>query len=344
LALLIALVACLAAPTAAEAATASWAIEPATFNFGTVAPGEEAPEPAQMKLVNTGEVRLFPTLVALTPADDFKFDSGGCRSWLEPGDSCTVEVTFKPRSSGLKETSLEVAAWEETAPPTAAHLSGSGAPPTVTIAPATVDFGTIPASNGPRAERSATVTNHGPGELTFSNVEFFTGGAPAAGPGPLNWSGNTCRSGSSLPPGGSCTVTFSLGSRDTVSAEGELRINDNALDSPQVIHVSGTVWATPPVIPGPPPPITPLATLLGHPGKRTKSRAATFTFYGNGDTRRFECRLDNDVFRRCYSPVDYRALKPGKHLFRVRPIGVRYFTVLGPAVTYEWHVVRVRKP
>jgi hypothetical protein len=98
------------------------------------------------------------------------------------------------------------------------------------------------------------------------------------------------------------------------------------------------------VIPGPPPPFTPLATLSGHPGKRTKSRAATFTFSGNGDTRRFECRLDNDFFRSCTSPARYRALQPGMHQFRVRPVGVHYFTVLGPAVTYHWRVVGVRKP
>jgi hypothetical protein len=344
LALLIAFVAYLLVPAAAGASTPSWEFEPATFSFGAVAPGQAAPAPARLELLNTGEVRLFPTLVALTPSDDFKLASNECHDWLEPGDSCAIEVTFRPRSSGTKEAALEVAAWEETAPPTAAHLSGTGAAPTVTIDPATVDFGTIPAGNGPRAQRSATITNQGPGDLSFSGLEFLIGGAPATLPGPLNWSGSTCQYGSALPPGASCTVTFSLGSSDTVSAAGELRIADNALDSPQVIHVSGTVWATPPVIPGPPPPFTPLATLSGHPGKRTRSRAATFTFSGNEDTRRFECRLDDGPFRRCASPARYRALKPGKHRFRVRPIGVRGFTVLGPAVSYEWRVVRVRRP
>lgn len=345
LALLIALAACLVVPTGAGAATASWALEPATFDFGTVPPGETAPEPARLKLVNTGEVRLFPTLVALIPADDFEFDSKGCRSWLEPGDSCTIEVTFTPRGSGPTETTLEVAAWEETAPPVATHLSGTGAAPTVTIDPATVDFGTIPASDGDRQQRSAIITNHGPGELKISNLDFFAGGAPVTGFAPLNWmwSENGCRAALTLPPGGSCTVAFALGSRNTVSAEGELRIADNALDSPQVIKVSGTVWATPPVIPGPPPPFAPLATLAGHPGKRTKSRAATFTFSGNGDTRRFECRLDDDFFRSCASPAHYRALKPGKHQFRVRPVGVHNFTVLGPSVAYAWRVVGVRR-
>jgi hypothetical protein len=142
----------------------------------------------------------------------------------------------------------------------------------------------------------------------------------------------------SLPPGGSCTVTFEFGSLVPDSAEGELRLNDNALDSPQAIHVAGTAVAPPPP-PGPPPPPAPSATLSGHPAKRTKARTATFTFSGNQDATGFECRLDKDSFRRCTSPASYRALKPGNHRFWVRPIGTFPSTVLGPALDYRWHVI-----
>ena len=345
LAVLVALVACLVVPAAlvpgkAAAATASWALEPSSFDFGTVPPGQTAPAPAQLKLIDTGEVRLFPTLVALTPSDDFGFDSSGCRSWLEPGASCTIEVTFKPQSSGPKEATLEVAAWEETAPTTAAHVRGTGTAPTVMIDPATVSFGTIPASTGPRLERVAAVTNQGPGELSISNLEFFIGGAPSAVFGPLEWAWteNSCRAGLTLPPGGSCTVAFSLGALDAVTAEGELRIADNAVGSPQVIHVSGAVTATAPPFPVPPSPAAPALTLSGHPADRTKARVAVFTFSGNQDTTRFECRLDNAAFRGCSSPARYRALKPGKHRFWVRPIGTFPRPVFGPAAEYSWRV------
>jgi hypothetical protein len=342
LALLIALVTALALlPAPANAATASWALEPSSVDFGTVLPGQTAPAPAQLRLVNTGEVRLFPTLVALTPSDDFGYDSSGCRSWLEPGASCAIEVTFEPGSSGPKEATLEVAAWEGTAPTTAAHLRGTGTPPTVTIDPATVSFGTIPASTGARQERTATVTNLGPGELSISNLEFLSGGAPAPVFGPLEWTWaeNSCRAALTLPPGGSCVVAFSLGALDPATAEGELRIADNAVDSPQVIHVSGSVAAGPPLTPAPPSAAAPALTLSGHPAERTKARVAVFSFSGNQDTTRFECRLDKAAFRVCASPARYRALKPGKHRFWVRPIGTFPHPVLGPAAEYGWRVI-----
>jgi hypothetical protein len=174
---------------------------------------------------------------------------------------------------------------------------------------------------GPGQERTATLTNHGPGDLSISNVEFFVGGAPA-GFGPLNWmwTENACWVGVSLPPGASCVALFQLRSRDPVSAAGELRITDNALDSPQIIHVSGSVSPEIRSQPGPTPE-EPQAVLGHRPRERTRSRTAGFTFSGNPTTAGFVCRLDRGPFRPCTSPTKYRSLKPGHHRFTVRATG-----------------------
>jgi hypothetical protein len=337
LAFLIAALAGLAAlPSAAGAATASWAFEPASVDFGVLMPGEAA-APAHLKLVNTGEVAVTPAFVALNPSGDFRLGSNTCGSSLAPGGSCQFEVKFTPQSPGTKEATLEVAEANGTVPPAVAKLTGAGVSPTATVDPTTIDFGTVQAGIGSERERTATITNQGPGELFFANAEFFIGGAPASH-GPLTWSGTTCKARSFLPPGGSCAFTFRLAPLDLASAAGELRITDNALDSPQVIHVSGTAVA-PPAPPTAPPPPSPATTLTGHPSQRAKSRVATFTFTGNQDTTSFECRLDKSAFRRCTSPVRYRPLQPGKHHFWVRPIGTSPSTVLGPAVTYSWRVI-----
>jgi hypothetical protein len=332
---LVAAVAALAlVPATADAATASWAFEPASVDFGVLLPGEAAPAPAHLKLVNTGAVALAPALVTLGPTEEFRLGDNDCGVPLAPGGSCGFEVTFKPLSSGPKEATLEVSERNGTVPPAVAKLTGAGVSPTVTVTPMTIDFGTIQAGGPLRLERGATLTNQGPGDLFIDNSEFFVGGRPA-GWGPLTWSASTCEPRVSLPPGGSCTVTFSFGSLDAVAAEGELRITDNAVDSPQVIHASGTATAPPPVISPPPRPPAPAATLTGIPSPRTKSRVATFTFTGNEYTTGFECRLDNAPFRHCASPARFRALKPGKHRFRVRPIG----GVLVPALSYAWRVI-----
>jgi len=87
--------------------------------------------------------------------------------------------------------------------------------------------------------------------------------------------------------------------------------------------------------PSPPPPSPSLPALNGSPGPtahsdapRTKlgkaiirrhSRVATFTFSapGRADTT-FRCKLDSGPFTPCRSPKTYRALKPGRHVFRVQ--------------------------
>jgi hypothetical protein len=75
------------------AATASWAFEPASFDFGVLMPGEAAPEPAHLRLVNTGETWLAPRFLTLASEGAFGLVSNGCRSSLAPGGSCVIEVT-----------------------------------------------------------------------------------------------------------------------------------------------------------------------------------------------------------------------------------------------------------
>lgn len=337
--LLIAAITCLAAlPATATAATASWSFEPSSFDFGVLLPGEAAPAPAHLKLVNTGEVALDAELTTLSFAGEFDLAHNNCSGPLAPGASCAVEVTFKPLSSGVKEATLEVFDGNGKAPPAVARLAGTGMSPTAKIDPTAVDFGTIQAGIPGRLQRTVTVFNQGPGELAIHDIEFHEDRPPTR-PQSIYWAGGTCGYRTSLPPAGSCSVLLEFGSLEPLSTTGELQIFDNAIDSPQVIHLSGTATPPPPLHPAPPPPAAPLATLSGHPAKRTKARAATFTFSGNEDTTRFECRLDKSAFRRCTSPAHYRSLEPGKHRFWVRPIGSRPTIILGPAVSYSWRVV-----
>lgn len=47
-----------------------------------------------------------------------------------------------------------------------------------------------------------------------------------------------------------------------------------------------------------------------------------FRFYANGKVRGFLCRLDKRPIKRCHSPKRYRRVSIGRHVFRVRAIGV----------------------
>lgn len=328
-------------PTSAGAATASWAFEPATYDFGTWMPGEKAPEPARLRLVNTGEVTLKPEFVVLIPNPDSSMQIlyEGCDSPVSPGGGCTIEVAFKPQSPGPKEATLEIVSFAGGTTSAVAHLTGAGTAPTVSIDPTTVDFGAVALGTRVSPSRTITVTNPGSLDLSISEVQFRVlsgeaqpGFPPFASPVP-----NTCHSALVLPAGGSCTITMDFTPRVLGLASAELRLVDDALDSPQVIHLSGT--GSPEAVPTPAPrPVEPQATLGRHPAKRTRSKVATFTFSGSPTTAGFVCRLDRQPFGPCTSPARYRSLKPGVHQFTVRATGSDGTQT--PGATYSWRVLK----
>ena len=63
--------------------------------------------------------------------------------------------------------------------------------------------------------------------------------------------------------------------------------------------------------------------LAPEPANRTSGGVfkARFRFFANGRVRRFVCRIDRRKARSCHSPKLYR-LGAGKHIFRVRAIGI----------------------
>jgi hypothetical protein len=83
-----------------------------------------------------------------------------------------------------------------------------------------------------------------------------------------------------------------------------------------------------------------LQTKLGkHPGKRSKSKTAKFTFSSTEPRSRFRCKLEHGRFRACRSPRTYVGLKPGKHVFRVYAIGPDGLADKSPA-KFVWRVIR----
>ncbi len=87
----------------------------------------------------------------------------------------------------------------------------------------------------------------------------------------------------------------------------------------------------------------PTITLTSHPPTATMSRSATFTFTGRDNVTppanlRFECKLDNDPFRLCTSPVRYSNLALGTHTFKVRVRDQAGNVTIAP-VTFTWSIV-----
>ncbi len=71
----------------------------------------------------------------------------------------------------------------------------------------------------------------------------------------------------------------------------------------------------------------------------TRGRAvpARYRFYASAKVRGFLCRVDTDPFRRCKSPVRFRA-EIGRHVFRVRAIGMT--GLRGPVAKRRFEIYR----
>jgi len=61
-------------------------------------------------------------------------------------------------------------------------------------------------------------------------------------------------------------------------------------------------------------------TITKGPKAKTHSTTVKFKFTASEKGAKFECKLDKKKFKPCKSPKTYKALKPGKHVFKVRAV------------------------
>jgi hypothetical protein len=336
----------LAAPGTSAAATSSWRFEPSTYDFGTRLPAQ-GPATAAFKLKNTGETSLHPELVSLDDqsGSGFEFASNGCKATLAPGAECTIEITFDPPSGGRQEATLKVETSSPGVPAAVAQLRGSGGEPIVVIEPAAVAFDPVLIPFNGLAGwslRTVTVRNVGSADLLIEGLGYEEAGASgtrtsfgvgegAVGPG-------LCVR-AVIAPGGSCSLNVSFTPRGPGTYGATMKLEDDAADSPQLIHLSGTAAEAPPPGPIPLPQGASLPRFTRKPPLRTKSRTATFVFSAAFSPGGFSCRLGKgQPMRPCTSPVHLQGLKPGLHLFAV--LGVGTYGSPGRTLTYHWRILR----
>lgn len=337
----------LSLPATAGAATMSWRLEPPSFDFGVRLPDEGPTAAKAFELKNTGEAKLAPELVSVTnqSGSGFELVHNGCTKLLAPGDGCLIEVTFDPSTGGRKEGTLAVESSSGVAA-AKAQLSGSGGEPVVVIEPQAVTFDpvTIPAGAVPGSSQgTVTVTNTGSADLSIEGLGYAEA-APAGSWPNFFMRGEVVAPGRCLgitvPPGSSCSLNLEFLPRNPGTYHAELRLEDNAAGSPQVIPLVGTavaqVLTAPSIPPLRPEPSRP--KLARKPPSRTRSRTATFEFSANSSQGGFKCRWKGRRFRPCTSPVHLRGLKPGLHLFAVRGVGI--YATPGPITWYRWRVLR----
>ncbi|NIA53140.1 choice-of-anchor D domain-containing protein [Massilia sp. TW-1] len=261
-------------PTVTAAPAAS--VSPASLSFAATTVGQSA-SALSTTLSNTGNAALTVGTISVsgTAAGDYSISGGTCTNGtsLAAGTSCTVQVGFTPSASGTRSASL-VIAHNATGGSSTVALAGTGnAVPQATVALSAnaIDFGALVSGTSSPA-RSVTVSNSGQAALTFSSI---TVGGTNAGVFSL---GGTCSTATSVPAGGSCTVTVTANSSGSGAFSGNLSLASNASNGAVSVALSGTVSAPAPAVSA-----SPSAVAFGSQtiGAAAATQAVTLSNTGN---------------------------------------------------------------
>jgi hypothetical protein len=212
-------------------------LSPASLSFGQETMGITS-APQTVTVSNTGNASLDFTSEALSGANSGDFaQTTNCPLVLAAGGSCPINITFTPSASGTRTASLAVSD-NASGSPQQVSLTGTGMAPSVTLSPATVNFGQEDVS-ATSAPKTVTLSNNGNSSLGIASIALGGGYPQDFG------ESNNC--GNSVAAGGNCTigVTFTPGIVGPFSAA--LIVTDNSSNSPQMTNLTGTgVQPTPP--------------------------------------------------------------------------------------------------
>jgi hypothetical protein len=168
------------------------------------------------------------TITGISADGDFS-QTNTCPASLPAGDSCVVTVKFAPTQAGARTGNLTVTD-DAGDPPHLVALTGTGvAAPSMSMIPASLDFGTQIVSSTGNAQ-TVTLKNTGTANLTISSIAV----APTTD---FSYT-TTCKA--NLAPNASCqfTVTFTptvAGTRTAV-----LSVTDNASGISDTVSITGS--------------------------------------------------------------------------------------------------------
>jgi len=223
-------------------------VTPPSLDFGSTAVGVESP-PQQVTITNSGTANLLIKAITRkgTAPGSFLTSADGCSyTTLTPTQSCTVSVTFKPASIGLKSAELSIPSNDPDVAqnPLKVPLSGTGTTggggsgPKITVTPPSLDFGSI-AVGSPTPPQQVTVTNDGDAPLKITTVKR-TGTFASSYIKPT--ADDHCTN-QTLAPGASCTVSVFFKPTSSGLKPAQLAIPSNDPDparNPVLVGLSGS--------------------------------------------------------------------------------------------------------
>ncbi len=207
----------------------------ASQNVGTTSPAQTA------TLRNIGGSTM--TFSAAITANFIRAGGSTCGTTLAAAATCTINVRFRPTTTGVLTGTLTVTSALAGSGVVALKGTGNGAvaavsPATSSVAP--YNFGSVTRGQV-SAPLTVTVTNNGTTPMTFNAGNGFTLGGNSAQF--RLTTGGSCVNGGTLPALGSCTFTVNFAptvgtTRNTKNAT--VTIRSNATNGNQFVYVRGT--------------------------------------------------------------------------------------------------------
>jgi hypothetical protein len=168
------------------------------------------------------------TFTGIASSGDFA-ETNNCPSTLNPGQSCTITVSFTPTATGSRNGAVTLTDNSPGNPQQSISLAGSGEPFAFSLSPTSLSFPTIlpGISSSPM---DVTLINDGAASVSISAIAISPGNGTFT-------QTNNCPG--SLNPGQSCTLQVVFTPPDSVSFSATLSVTDSAKNT-QTVSLSGT--------------------------------------------------------------------------------------------------------
>ena len=202
-------------------------ITPASLTFNDQAVRTTS-APQTVTVTNTSALAL--SFTGLSVSNGF-IQNNNCLPSLAPNAFCTINVSFQPASSGVRNGTLTLTDYAENSPQTVT-VSGMGVAPAVNLSPTSLNFSGQSVSTTSAAQ-TVTLTNSGNGPL--GNLTIVASGDFAQT--------NNCSN--SVAASNSCTINVTFTPTAPGNRTGALTLTDNAAGSPQTVSLSGGTGGSP---------------------------------------------------------------------------------------------------
>ncbi len=221
-------------PASAPSNSVTWgpiiSVGPISVNFGSVRVGSTS-NAKTVTIKNTGNEDLIINSISMTGANQSEFIQTNNCSTVPAQSSCPITVTFAPVIPFGKESAiLSISSSDPKKPTVNVKLSGQGAPPKISAAPQSVNFGSIQVGNI-STPKVVKIKNTGISDLIINSITVTGTNAPEF------IQENDC---STIAKGSSCAITVTFSPASIGKKNAIIAISSNDPKKPTVnVHLSG---------------------------------------------------------------------------------------------------------